>query len=70
MKADAYGTHSEQMRSRHGWRNSTQRRKRGDLPCWQCRHWTGGLDSRGLCDMLDASTARNATCMSFEGRTT
>lgn len=69
MKADAYGTHSEQMRFRHGWRNSTQRRKRGDLPCWQCQYWAGGLDSRGPCRMLDVATVRNAACGSFEART-
>lgn len=69
MKADRYGTPAEQTRHRHGWITPTARRRGGDIsPCWKCAHWTGGIEPRGLCRVLDLATTRNASCASFERR--
>lgn len=66
MKADRYGTPAEQTRHRHGWITPTARRLGDDIPpCWKCAHWTGGIDPRGLCRVLNLATVRNASCGTF-----
>lgn len=71
MRADTYGTPTEQIRSRAGWINATTRRakiRRGEgIPlgrtCANCARWSGNvIDTRALCRHMQCSTQHAALC--------
>ena len=71
MRADAYGTPTEQIRARAGWINATTRRakiREGEgLPlgrtCSTCSAWTGDLiNTRATCNTLLCKTHTAAVC--------
>lgn len=74
MRADAYGTPTEQIRAQAGWINATTRRakiREGEgLPlgriCSTCNAWTGDLiNTRALCNTLRCTTHGAAVCESW-----
>ena len=68
MKADPYGTHSEQIRARHGWLNASRARATSSPPCWKCGSWLGGTSPRGACSVMECGTSRNASCRNYAPR--